>query len=134
MTLVDWTIVRTGATAGLLVIIPGALLADRLTQGRQVGSWTWVFLAMALLAFGLAGLVAGRLRSDTPMLHGALGAGVAFAVAQLFGILVTISRGNSINWVAVGLTALLAITVGIAGSLIGDRLHRRSVAARSAGA
>ncbi len=127
MTQVDWTIVRTAASAGLLLLVPGALVAGRVADGRSVGGWAWLFLALVIAGFTLCGLVAGRLRSDTPMLHGALGAAVAFVFAQLFGTVVNLAGGGSVDWAAIVLTAPVALAAGVGGALLGDRLHRRSL-------
>ena len=42
------------------------------------------------------------------------------------GIVITNSRGWTISWVTVPLTALLALSMGVAGALVGDRIHRRA--------
>ncbi|MGI9598863.1 MAG: hypothetical protein ACR2QK_22045 [Acidimicrobiales bacterium] len=122
----DWTIVRTAATGGLIIIVPGAFIADQLLDGSAARGWTWLFLVLVLAGFAAAGYIAGRLRTDTPMLHGATSAFVAFVVAQAFGIVVTMARGGSINWITIPLTALVAVSMGVAGALLSDRVHRRA--------
>lgn len=122
----DWTIVRTAATGGLIIIVPGAFIAAQLFDGSRPQGWAWLFLALILGGFAVAGFIAGRLRSDTPMAHGALSALVAFVVAQGFGIVVTLNRGGSISWISIPLTALLAVSMGVAGALVSDRFHRRA--------
>ncbi len=122
----DWTIIRTAATGGLIVIVPGALIAAQLFDRNSAPGLAWLFLALALVGFALAGYIAGRLRPDTPMLHGASSAFLAFAVAQIFGVLTTVARGATINLIAIPLTGLLAVSMGVAGALISDRVHRRA--------
>lgn len=124
MSTLDWTIVRTAATGGLILIVPGAFIAALLpTDGSSI--WVWPFLALVLIGFGVAGYVAGRLRDDTPMLHGAVSALVAFVVAQLFGLAAIASRGGSISWAAIPLTAVLAASMGVTGALVSDQVRRR---------
>ena len=121
----DWTIIRTAATGGLIIIVPGAILS-RLAFDDGPRAAAWLFFVLVLLGFGVAGYVAGRLRQDTPMLHGSISALLAFAVAQVFGIVSAVARGDSISWIAIPLTALLAAMMGVAGSLASDALHRRA--------
>ena len=134
VTRVDWTIVRTAATGGLILIVPSAVVASRLLGPAPAGR-----LVVGLPGAGpgrpsgVAGFVAGRLRPDTPMLHGALGAGLAFVAAQAFGLVLTALRDEPISWVAVPLTALLAVSVGVAGALASDLVHRRAVRAAGGG-
>jgi hypothetical protein len=123
VTRIDWTVVRTAATGGLIVIVPGALLSGMLAD-RWAGWPLWVFLAVVLGGFGVAGFVAGRLRRDTPILHGALASVAACAVALAIGLVLASSRGQGIGWAAAPVTAVLAVTAGVAGSLLGDRLYR----------
>ena len=124
----DWTIIRTAATGGLIIIVPGAFLS-RLAFQDGPQAVTWLFLFLVLLGFGVAGYIAGRLRQDTPMLHGSISALLAFAVAQVFGIVSALARGDSISWIAIPLTALLAAMLGVAGSLASDVVHRRATRA-----
>ncbi|MEL6981534.1 MAG: hypothetical protein AAFO29_03835 [Actinomycetota bacterium] len=122
---IDWTAAATAAGAGLAVIVPGAVLSGLIVD--RAGSWVvWLFLAVVVAGFGLVGLVAGRLRTDTPMLHGAAGALIAFVVAAAIGLALAAVRDRSISIIAVPLAALTAVTAGIAGSLLADVLHRRN--------
>lgn len=126
----DWTVIRTAATAGLLVIVPGAFLTSVVFRDGPA-ALSWLFLGLILAGLGLAGYVAGRLRSDTPILHGIVSALLCFLVAQAFGIVLTLARSESITWVAIPLTALLAGFFGAAGALLSDVVHRRTVRANA---
>lgn len=121
----DWTVVRTAATGGLIIIVPGAFGAGVLLDGgpRAVA---WFFLAVAVAGFALAGVIGGRLRTDTPILHGGVGAALAFVVAQAIGIALVLGRGDSVSWVAIPLTGLIAVAAGVAGALGNDAWHRRA--------
>lgn len=123
---IDWTAVMTSAATGLAIIVPGAALSGVVAD--RTGGWVvWLFLAVIFAGFGAAGMVAGRLRTDTPVLHGAAGAAGAFVVAAIAGLLVAAVRDRSISIVAVPLAAVAAVTAGVGGALLADRLHRRSV-------
>lgn len=129
---IDWTATATAAGAGLAIIIPGAVVSELVVD--RAGSWlVWVFLAVIASGFGLAGMVAGRLRTDTPMLHGAAGALLAFVVAGAVGLAVAALRDRSISIIALPLAALTAVTAGIAGALLADALHRRARRRTTAG-
>lgn len=130
MNKLDWTVIRTAATAGLLVIVPGAFLASVVFDDGP-GSWAWLFLAVILVGFGLAGYVAGRLRSDTPIAHGLASGLLCFVVAQVVGMVLTLSQGETITWVAFPLTALLAAFLGTGGALLSDLVHRRTIRAHA---
>ncbi len=130
MNKLDWTVIRTAATAGLLVIVPGAFLSSVVFDDAS-RSLAWLFLAMIVLGFGLAGYVGGRLRSDTPIVHGLLSGLLCFVVAQVFGMILTLAQGDSITWVAFPLTALLAGFLGTVGALLSDVVHRRTVRAHA---
>lgn len=122
---IDLHAVMAAAGGGLAVILPGAALSGLLAD--RSGSWVvWPFLAIIVAGFLVTGLVAGRLRSDTPMLHGALGAASAFVVALVVGLVVAALRDRSISIVAVPLAALVAVTAGVGGGLLADVLHRRA--------
>lgn len=123
---IDLTAVATAAGVGLAVILAGAAVSGVLAS-RAGGLVVWLFLAVVVTGFASAGLVAGHLRSDTPMLHGALGAAAAYAIALLIGLVVAALRNRSINIVAVPLAALTAITAGVAGSLLADAVHRHTL-------
>lgn len=124
MTRIDWTVVRTAATGGLIVIVPGALVSGLLAE-RWTGWPLWLFLAVTIIGFAAAGFVAGRLRDDTPILHGFLSAALTFAVALMIGLALASARGQHVSWITAPVTAVLAVTAGVAGALIGDRIHRR---------
>ena len=126
MSTIDWTTVRNAATGGLIIIVPGAFLS-RLVFNNGPQAVVWLFLLTVLGGFGIAGYLAGRLRSDTPIIHGSVSAVAAFAVAQLLGIVTSIVRGDSISWIVIPLTALIAALFGVAGSLLADVVHRRTI-------
>ena len=124
MTRIDWNAVGTAAGGGLAIILVGAALSAPLAD--RAGGWmAWAFLAIALLGFALAGAVAGRLRNDTPLVHGAAGAGVTFLVALAIGLTIASITDRPIALAALPIGAAAAVTTGVAGALTADALHRR---------
>jgi hypothetical protein len=121
---VDWAVIRSSILAGLIVIVPAALVSQWLSSGDD--GWTFFFLLVVLLGFVIAGFGAGYLRSDTPMKHGAIAAVGCYAVVQLFGMVKRLIAGESINPVTYILMAFLAASFGLVGGLFGDWHRRRS--------
>jgi predicted permease len=123
---VDWRIVRNAATAGLLVVIPAAVVAQAFADDTDDGSgWALVFFAVTVLGFVIAGFAAGRLRSDTPMAHGATAAAVTWAVVQLFGTARRLLADEPVSWLAIAFAGMLAVSAGVAGGAFADWFRRR---------
>lgn len=122
----DWTVIRTAATTGLLLVIPAAVVAD-LALGNADGesAWAMVFFLVTLLGFVVAGFAAGRLRTDTPMAHGATAAAVTWAVVQLFGTVRRLIAGEPVSWLAIAFAAMLAVSAGLVGGAFADWFRRR---------
>ena len=114
----------TAAGVGLAIVLAGAALSAPVV-GRAGGWEAWLFLAIALSGFALAGIVAGRLRDDTPVLHGALGAATAYLVALVVGLVIVSIADRAISLVAIPVGAVAAVTAGVAGALVADGVHRR---------
>jgi hypothetical protein len=122
----DWTAIRTAAIAGLLVVIPAAVLAHFVVGETGPGSgWGVVFFAVTLLGFVIAGFGAGRLRSDTPMAHGAAAAAVTWAVVQVLGTARRLAVGEPVSWLGLAFALMLAVSAGIAGGAFADWFRRR---------
>ncbi len=123
----DLTVLRTAATAGLILIIPAALISRLLLGENAAQLWSWLFFALLLSGFVVAGAVAARLRTDTPMLHGVAAALLAFVVAQVFGVIASLASGNTISIPAMIVSAILAAFAGACGALGQDWLRRRNL-------
>lgn len=118
-------VIAMAAGAGLVVIGLGAVSSEILA-GRTGGWVVWPLLLVALGGFTVSGLVAGRLRPDTPIAHGAMAAAVAFAAALALGLLLASLRNRSVSLAVIPLTALIAVTLGVSGSLLADTTRRRA--------
>ncbi len=122
---IDWTVIRSSALAGLMIVVPAALIAQFL-RSTAVGGLAWLFLFIVLVGFVVAGFGAGFLRSDTPMKHGAISAIVAYVMIQIFGAVWRLARGEGINPITYPLLALMAGSFGLVGGLFGDWHRRRT--------
>ncbi|CAN5190626.1 hypothetical protein BH18ACT4_BH18ACT4_05380 [soil metagenome] len=81
---------------------------------------------MILFGCSAGGYVAGTLRPDTPLIHGALASLAAYGVIQAIGLLLLIVRGDDIPIVVLVFNALLAASVGVLGGLVANRRGARS--------
>lgn len=129
MVALDWTVIRTAALAGLLVLVPAILVLTLVLDDSSSAIWIYVMGLVLVFGFLTAGYGAGRERNDTPMTHGAV-AGVACYVAiQLFGVLSRTIRGESINPWQYPFLALLAAALGASGGLFADWYRRKGARA-----
>ena len=112
------------------MIIPSTLFASLLSDSGSASgarrALAFVFLALTILGFIVAGFGAGRMRSDTPMAHGLVSAVVCWAVVQGFGVLKRLAQGDSVNWVALPVLAIIAATCGVLGALFADWYRRQA--------
>ena len=122
----DWTVIRTAATAGLVVVIPAAVVSEVLLDRSSASIWSLLFAAVTLFGFATAGYAAGRQRTDIPMSHGGLAAVLCYLVVQTFGTIKRLVADESVNVAAYPLMAMIALTCGIAGALFADWYLRKS--------
>lgn len=127
MTRIDGTAVGLAALVGTVVLLVGAGVSAALDSSLSRGS-SWLYLAWALVGFTAAGVAAGRIRTDTPVLHGILGGLGAAGVVLVFWTLVRFRElpDGDVVVQTLPITALLAATGGAAGGLLADALRRRS--------
>ena len=123
---VHWTVIRLAVAVGLSVVIPAALVAQVLADEHEESSgWVLLFFVVTVLGFVLAGFVAGRLRSDTPLSHGATAGAVTWAAVQVFGTVRRVVADESVSWLGIVFAGMLAVTAGVAGGAFGDWFRRR---------
>jgi hypothetical protein len=80
---IAWPVVLRGACYGLAVIVPVTVLRvilDREVHDFDDSGWIYPLFVLILVAYGLAGWVAGRSRPDAPLTHGALAGLGAFVL------------------------------------------------------
>jgi hypothetical protein len=123
----DWPIIRMGATAGLIVVIPAAIISALLVDDNDASSWAPLFEIVVIFGFVIAGWGAGSRRPDTPMMHGAAAAFLCYVVVQLFGFFRRLAQGADINFLTYPIQALLAATFGVAGAVFADWYRRKSL-------
>lgn len=119
-------VVARGAAAGLLLATPAALanvaLADQTPKPK--GALNATFLVL-LVAFALAGWLAGREAPTRAAQHGAAAAAACFAVAQVIGIGGRLDRGEGVALGQIIVVGLLAACVGTLGARLGASRRAR---------
>lgn len=124
---IDWRTIRTSALAGLMVIVPAALLSE-LVVGDEGGRplLGFLFVAVIVIGFVIAGFGAGRLRNDTPIMHGVVAAISCYAVVQILGLIKRLVVGDDINIASYVVSAILAGFCGASGALFAERMQRQA--------
>ena len=124
----NWSTVWNGALAGLVVLVPAAVLSWLLVGDDGSRSLTLLFFGIIMFGFAAAGYGAGRVEHNTPMAHGAFAALVAFAVVQAAGIVIAIVRGTigDFGWIGIPLLAFIAAGCGVAGAVFADWYRRKT--------
>jgi hypothetical protein len=82
---IDLRAIARGALVGLAIIVPVTVLRvvlDREVPDFDDSGWIYPLFVLILVAYFLAGWVAGRARPDAPLTHGTL-AGLGVLVAWL---------------------------------------------------
>ena len=131
-----WSAIATGVFLALAVqtvmLLLGAAVTSSVGDGVPEGGYAFWALLVQLAAIGAGAAIAAAL-SHATLRRAGIGAGVVvWAVALVFGGLVTVfvlSRGSAETnaWLAF-FGALLSLTAAIVGGAIGTRLGRSSSA------
>lgn len=126
----DWSVIRTAATAGLVILVPAAIVSELFVSSTTSSIIVYVFFAVIMFGFSSCGYAAARLNSNTPLTHGAVAAIVAYAVIQVVGIVTSLARGEDLNPIGYPLLVGIAASFGMLGALFGD-WYRRKLTYRS---
>jgi len=117
----------TGAAVTLALAVPPAVIGTLLSDDDLAGSnWVPVLFFWIVLAFLAGGYVAARRQPHAPQAHGGVAALLAYAVVQGVGVVRHLLADESISWLAIVFSALLATSVGTVGGMIA---HGRRVRA-----
>lgn len=122
----DWLTIRTSAIAGLIIVLPSAILSEAFVGDDGAPGWTVFFSILILVGFVIAGFGAGRLRDDTPMIHGAMAALVCWAVVQFLGAVRRLIAGDPLNLAGYPVIAAIAMGAGIIGAMFAGWSGRRT--------
>ena len=114
--------VLTGAVVGLVITVPSGLIAGALDEDSNL---VVVFTLLVLVAPFLAGAVAARHHRRTSMVHGAVAAGVAWAVAIAISVVAKLIAGNGVPVLASLLLGVWSVSIGMIGGYVTFRRELR---------
>jgi hypothetical protein len=136
---VDWRLVLRGACSGLAVIVPVTVLRavlDTEVHDFDDSGWIYPLFVLILLAYGVAGWVAGRGRPDAPLSHGALAGLGAFVLWIPIRVVIWAVREDGRALFSGDHAALppgqvfgqlvISAAIGMLGAVIAVRISRRS--------
>lgn len=129
MVAIDWDVIKSATFAGLFVLVPAILVLTLVLDESSASIWIYIFGLILVFGFLTAGYGAGRIRSDTPMIHGALSGVACYVAIQLFGVLSRLLRGESINPWQYPFLAMFSAALGASGALFADWYRRKGVRA-----
>ncbi len=124
---IDWIVVRSAALAGLFVLVPSIIVLTLVLDDSASSGWIYLFGLLLVFGFLTAGYGAGRARSDTPMIHGAIAGLSCYVVIQLFGAISRLVRGETINPLQYPFLAVFSAALGASGALFADWYRRKGL-------
>lgn len=125
MVAIDWVVIKSAALAGLFVLVPAIVVLTLVLDDSSASIWIYIFGLILVFGFMTAGYGAGRMRSDTPMIHGAIAGLSCYVAIQLFGVLSRLIRGESINPWQYPFLAMFSAALGASGALFADWYRRK---------
>jgi len=126
---IDWDVIKQAALAGLFVLVPAIVVLTLVLDENSASIWIYIFGLILVFGFMTAGYGAGRIRSDTPMIHGAIAGLACYVAIQLFGVVSRLIRGDSINPWQYPFLAIFSAALGASGALFADWYRRKDARA-----
>jgi putative membrane protein (TIGR04086 family) len=120
----DREAVLKGLAAAVVICLPLALIAAAIDDGDDQSAWVVPLFFGVLVGFAVGGVVAARNARDYPYSNGGVAALAAFAVIQGIAVVIRLVGDESIPWVEIVFTGLLAYGAGLTGGIAGARNRR----------
>jgi putative membrane protein (TIGR04086 family) len=113
--------VLKGMAVAIVISLPVAIVANVVQDDDADSVWLTPLFFTVLVAFVLAGFVAGRGATKYPYTNGAIAALAGFVVMAVISIAVQIADGESIGVGRIVGTGLLSYGCGLTGGVAGAR-------------
>ena len=125
MTALDSSAILRGVSRSLIGIVPAIVmlmvLGDEDNYGTEQSNWVYLALVLIVLGFIIGGAVAGHSAPDSPFIHGAAAAFIAWGIPQTISVIVNVAQDDGVNVVGLLFNGLLAASIGVVGAGIGVR-------------
>ncbi len=111
----DVRVVGLGAALQLAISVPPAVLVSRLRRddiGAESNLWLVAAFLVLVLAPAATGVLVGRRRPDTPLLHAAVAAAAAWAVLAALSLARAAASGTEVAALLATLLTVAPIQVG----------------------
>ena len=113
---VDPRVVGFGACVEVAIAVPSALLVTTLRQddiGTESNLWLVAALLALVVAPAVAGLLVGRRRPDSPVLHAALACAAGWVLVAIARLLRAAIAGNELASLIGSLLSIAPIQIGV---------------------
>ncbi len=113
---VDPKVVVYGAAVQIVIAVPPALVVSALRRddmGAESNLWLVAALFALVVGPAVAGVLVGRRRPDSPLLHGALASGAAWALVAVVGLLRAVLADDDVAELVASLLTIAPIQIGI---------------------
>ena len=123
----DGRAVALGAAVALVIVVPAAVVGQRLSgeAGGEPTNAVFVFFGAVLTGFLVGGYLAARRAPAAPYINGALAALAAYLVVQGVGVVLRLVEGEAVSVVQIAFNGLVAYASGLVGGLVAARGGRR---------
>jgi hypothetical protein len=119
---VDPRSVITGALVDVAITVPAGFIAGSLDEDSNL---VILFTLLVLAAPLFAGAVAARHHRRTSLMHGAIAAGVGWAVAITVSIIAKLIAGDGVPLLATVLLGVWSVSIGMIGGYVTFRRELR---------
>ena len=113
--------VLKGMAVAIVISLPIAIIANIVEDDDADSVWLTPLFFAVLVAFVLAGFVAGRGATKYPYTNGAMAALAGFVVMTIISLTVQVVGGETIGLGRIVGTGLLAYGCGLTGGVAGAR-------------
>lgn len=136
----DWRSVLRAAVVGLAVVVPVTVVrvvADREVTNFDDTGWIYPLFLLIVVAYGLAGYVAGRAAPEAPLTHGCLAGMGTLALWIPVRVVIWAVRGEDKGLVSGDKAALApgqvfgALVIAAAVGMLGGHLGARAATRRN---